>query len=256
MKTRDEWVEILTSYPDVAFEVAGTSEEGTRHPQIIHNGDIVTVDDPDHGPVREVGPLAHFRRTPAAITRSSPSVDAHDGGFAARPPVPAADPSSVRWPSAALDGITIVDFGYFYAMPYGSAMAALLGARVIKLEDGTGDPHRRSFGVEVASMKTMTGKESFSVNLRTNEGRDAVHALIARADAFVLGFRPGVAEKLGLDWDSLSRINPRLLYVHASGYGVDGPYARRALYAQAAQAVGGSFGTGAAPSSSWPLLLH
>ena len=59
---------------------------------------------------------------------------------------------------------------------------------------------------------------------------------------FVTGFRSGVAEKLGLGYDELTALNPRLLYVHAAGYGSDGPYAKRALYAQAAQAVAGSFG--------------
>jgi crotonobetainyl-CoA:carnitine CoA-transferase CaiB-like acyl-CoA transferase len=209
-----------------------------------------------HGPVREVGPLAHFRRTPSRIVVSAPAVGTGDATFVARPCPPVPDPSAVRWPRAALDGVTIVDFGYFYAMPYGSAMAALLGARVIKLEDGAGDPHRRSFGKEVASVKTMTGKESLSVDLRTREGQEAAQAVIAGADAFVLGFRPGVAEKLGLDWDTLSAINPRLLYLHAAGYGVDGPYARRALYAQAAQAVGGSFGRQVGYWSNPALNVH
>ena len=59
---------------------------------------------------------------------------------------------------------------------------------------------------------------------------------------FVTGYRSGVADKLGLGYDELRKLNPRLVYMHAAGYGTDGPYAHRALYAQAAQAVGGSFG--------------
>ena len=62
------------------------------------------------------------------------------------------------------------------------------------------------------------------------------------ADVFVTGYRSGVADKLGLGYDELRKLNHRLVYMHAAGYGTDGPYAHRALYAQAAQAVGGSFG--------------
>ena len=145
-------------------------------------------------------------------------------------------------PAHPFAGITVVEFGYFYAMPYGATMLASLGARVIKLEDRNGDPHRTSFGPEVASNKTTAGKESISVDLRTPEGRAIAQELLATADVFLTGFRSGVAEKFGLGYEELRAINPRLLYVHAAGYGTDGPYAHRALYAQAAQAVGGSFG--------------
>jgi crotonobetainyl-CoA:carnitine CoA-transferase CaiB-like acyl-CoA transferase len=138
--------------------------------------------------------------------------------------------------------VTIVEFGCFYAMPYGVTMAAALGARVIKIEDGKGDPHRMSFGPEVASNKTTAGKESISVDLRTPRGQEIAQQICAGADVFVTGYRSGVADKLGLGYGELRQLNPRLVYVHAAGYGIDGPYAHRALYAQAAQAVAGSFG--------------
>ncbi len=237
-KTRDEWSEILLGFEDVPFEFACTSEEGTRHPQIVHNGDVIALDDPAQGTVRQVGPLAHFTSTPSSISRSAPALGSNDGPLASRPALT----SDGAAPKHALDGVTIVDFGYFYAMPYGTAMAASMGARVIKIEDLNGDPHRVSFGPEVASVKTMSDKESLSIDLRSAAGREAAHKLLATADAFVVGFRSGVAEKVGLDYATLRAINPRLVYLHAAGYGIDGPYARRALYAQAAQTVAGSFG--------------
>jgi crotonobetainyl-CoA:carnitine CoA-transferase CaiB-like acyl-CoA transferase len=138
--------------------------------------------------------------------------------------------------------VTIVEFGCFYAMPYGVTMAAALGARVLKIEDGKGDPHRVSFGAEVATNKTTAGKESISLDLRTPQGQEIARKICARADVFVSGYRSGVADRLGLGYDELHALNPRLVYMHAAGYGSDGPYAHRALYAQAAQAVGGSFG--------------
>jgi crotonobetainyl-CoA:carnitine CoA-transferase CaiB-like acyl-CoA transferase len=234
----DYWMPKLLDNADIAFELAGTSEEGLDHPQIVHNGDSVTIEDPRLGPVRQVGPLAHFSATPMRLGRSAPALDEH-GALPTEPPRPS---GSAPLPEHPLAGLMIVEFGSFYAMPYGVAMAASLGARVIKLEDGKGDPHRLSFGPEVATVKTTPGKESVSVDLRTPQGREIAHRLLAKADIFVNGYRPGVAERLGLDWGELHALNPRLVCLHAAGYGSDGPYAHRALYAQAAQAVAGSFG--------------
>lgn len=234
----DYWLPRLLASPDVAFEVAGTSEEGMEHPQIVHNGDVITVDDPEVGPIRQVGPIGHFETTPIEIRSSAPALGQNDGPFH---PAPAPDGSGAA-PAHPYTGITVVEFGYFYAMPYATAMLASLGARVIKIEDANGDPHRHAFGPEVGSNKTTAGKESISLDLKSDEGRNVARDLIANADAFITGFRTGIPEKLGLGYDELKALNPRLLYVHAAGYGTDGPYAGRALYAQAAQAVGGAFG--------------
>ncbi len=232
------WVPRLEASPDVAFEIAATSEEGLDHPQIVHNGDSLTVNDPSLGPVRQVGPLFHSDATPMEPVASAPALNANNGPFADRTPI-AAKGSAPQYPFA---GITVVEFGYYYAMPFGVAMLASLGARVIKIEDGNGDPMRMSFGPEIGSTRTTARKESVSLDLSTPEGRKIAQEIIAKADLFVTGFRSNVAAKLGLGWDELSKINPRLVYVNAAGYGIDGPYANRALYAQAAQAVAGCFG--------------
>lgn len=239
-RTQDlaHWLPLLEASPDVAFEVAVTSEEGLNHPQVVHNGDVVTVDDPVWGPIRQVGPVGHFEKTPIGPSRSAPALGENAGPLAVQQ-FPHGGGDAPEHPFA---GVTVVEFGCFYAMPYGTAMLAALGARVIKIEDGKGDPHRNSFGPEVATNKTTAAKQSLSVDLRTPEGRVIAQQVVANADVFVDGFRSGVAEKLGLGYQELSELNPRLLYVHAAGYGSDGPYAHRALYAQAAQTVAGSFG--------------
>ena len=87
----------------------------------------------------------------------------------------------------------------------------------------------------------MEGKKSLSIDLKSLEGRAIVHRIIKSADVFVLGFRSGVAERVGLDYETLRAINPRLVYVHSSGYGPDGPYANRPMYAQTASATVGAF---------------
>jgi crotonobetainyl-CoA:carnitine CoA-transferase CaiB-like acyl-CoA transferase len=229
---------LLMASPDIAFEVSVTSEQGLDHPQIVHNGDAIIIEDATVGPVRQVGPIGHFSATPLSPMRSAPRLGSHAGAFRPRTGTVGSGPA----PAHPLEGVTIVEFGYYYAMPYGLAMAAALGARVIKLEHANGDPHRMSFGPDVASNKTTAGKESVSLDLRSEGGQSIAKRIIAGADVFVNSFRSGVAERLGLGYDELSAADPRLLYVHAAGYGSDGPFASRALYAQAAQAVAGSFG--------------
>lgn len=235
----EHWEKVFLADPDIAFELARFSEEGLDHQQIRHNGEAITVTDPVLGAVEEIGPLARFAAAPSRIVRSAPTLDDH-GTLELAPQPP---PGTGAAPAHALSGVTIVELGYFYAMPYGVTMTGALGARVIKLEGATGDPMRLAFGApDVGAEKTMQGKESIVVDLQTDEGRSIVQELVARADVFVNGFRSGVAERMGLDHETLSRINPRLVYVHAAGYGIDGPYAHRPIYAQVAQAVAGSIG--------------
>ena len=126
------------------------------------------------GPVEQIGPVAAFSRTPAQHRRSAPALDEHG-------PLPAAKPAvqpGAALPRHALEGVTIVEFGYFYAMPFGVTLAGALGARVIKVENLDGDPMRWSFGPpEWGSLKTMEGKESICLDLRTDAGRRIMHEL-------------------------------------------------------------------------------
>ena len=234
------WAElepVLFANPDLPFERAVPGELGLDHPQIIHNGHVVEVDDPSVGPVRQVGPITTMERSPSCIERSAPAVGEHGAQVE---PTSAAGIGEPRG-GAPLAGVTIVEFGFFFAMPFGVSLASSLGARVIKLEDSNGDPIRRAFGGYAGCAKVMEGKESLSVDLKSEEGRAVVHDVIRSADVFVLGFRSGVAERVGLDYETLRAINPRLVFVHSSGYGPDGPYSNRPMYAQTASATVGAF---------------
>lgn len=238
-RTFAEWDQRLLAEPDVAYELLRTSEEGLDHPQIRQNGEVVSVQDPGVGTVEQVGPTARYRATPALISRSAPGLGEHREPLA----LPVAQSPAVPGPAPEhpLAGFTIIEFGYFYAMPFGLSLAASLGARVIKIEDRRGDPMRWSFGApETGAARTTEGKESIAVDLRQPEGRRLVHELVAKADAFVNGFRPGVAERQGVDYETLTAINPDLVYLHAAGYGVEGDYAARPIYAQCASAVAGA----------------
>lgn len=237
-RTLDEWLPILRSAKDAAFEVAASSVEGLDHPQIRHNGTVVTIDDPVLGQMEQVGPLAAFAATPSIIERPAPLLG--QGSLLSPRVLEPAAGGGPDHPGAPLEGVTIVEFGAFYAMPFGCALMAALGARVIKIEDLRGDPMRVAFGPPGASgVKVSEGKESIAINLKTADGLEIARQIAARADIFVVGYRPGVAERLGLGRDALQAINPRLSYVYIAGYGIDGPYADRATYGPMNAAVAG-----------------
>jgi crotonobetainyl-CoA:carnitine CoA-transferase CaiB-like acyl-CoA transferase len=239
MKQRpyEYWEKAFLAEPDIAFELCRFSEEGLDHPQIRHNGEATVIVDPELGPVEQVGPIAQFSETPSQLERSAPRLGDNAGPFAARSPLT----STAAHLPHALAGTTIVEMGYFYAMPYGVTITGALGARVIKMEPSSGDPMRTSFGAaESGAAKTTEGKESIAIDLQKPEGREVARKIAASADVFVNGFRTGVAEKMGLDYDTLKALNPRLAYVHATGYGTSGPHSARPIYAQVAQAVAGS----------------
>ncbi|HEY2430449.1 MAG TPA: CoA transferase, partial [Acidimicrobiales bacterium] len=236
-KTLDEWLPILRADRDIAFEAAVTSEEGLDHPQVAHNREVVTVDDPALGPVRMIGPIARFSDAPSRIDSLAPSLGAHRGPLTGPQRPAGAEP----FPEHPLSGVTIVECGYFFAMPFSTALVSTLGARVIKIEGRDGDPFRISFGApETTAVRVMEGKESLSLDLQHPTGREIMHKLIATADVFVTSFRPGVPERLGLDHATLRKINPKLVYLHAAGYGTEGPYSDRAMYATAAGAAVGA----------------
>ncbi|MBU2548846.1 MAG: CoA transferase [Proteobacteria bacterium] len=122
----------------------------------------------------------------------------------------------------ALEGILFVDSAHQYPGPYCSMLLGDLGAEVIKVErpDG-GDPARFLPGFFRSINRS---KKSLTLDLKLPAARDVLYRLIEKADVFTEGFRPGVAERIGIDYQTLSRINPRLVYCSISGYGQDGPY--------------------------------
>jgi crotonobetainyl-CoA:carnitine CoA-transferase CaiB-like acyl-CoA transferase len=232
--------ERFLSQPDAPFEMIGTTEDAMDHPQVIHNGSVLRLHDPVCGSLDQIGPLAAFADTPSVIERPAPLLGQCEP-IASRigPERPAATPEPL--PRHPLEGVTIVEFGYFYAMPFAATLAAALGARVIKLEDQHGDPMREmTVPRESGYAKVMEGKESLAIDLKSTEGQQIVHQLVARADIFITSFRPGVVERVQLDYPRLRQINSQLIYLHCTGYGLDGPWAARPMYATTATAMSGS----------------
>jgi crotonobetainyl-CoA:carnitine CoA-transferase CaiB-like acyl-CoA transferase len=155
---------------------------------------------------------------------------------AAAPSSAAPTPSRTRL-AGPLDGITIVECAYYYATPFATALLAELGARIIKIEPPYGDPYRllarSSTGDALTNLgqnnmvRAMQGKESIALNLKDERGKEILRRLVENADVFVHSFRPGVPESLGIDYETLRAINPKIVYQYASSYGSIGPYARQ-----------------------------
>jgi crotonobetainyl-CoA:carnitine CoA-transferase CaiB-like acyl-CoA transferase len=138
-------------------------------------------------------------------------------------------------------GIKIVELGVWVAGPAASGILADWGADVIKIEPPTGDPGRMfgrmlgcDLGVNPPFEMDNRSKRSIVLDLTTDEGRETAFELLDEADVFVTNVRPGALQRLGLDFESLSARNPRLVYGLITGYGETGPDADRAAYDVAA----------------------
>src|SRR5688572_18382714 len=145
---------------------------------------------------------------------------------------------------AALRGVKVIELGGLIAGPYATSLFAQFGADVIKIEaPGEGDPLRRwrklHNGTSLWWYSLSRNKQSLTLNLKSEQGRRIVRALVKDADILVENFRPGTLEAWGLGWEELSKINPSLIMVRISGYGQTGPYRERPGFAAIAEAMGG-----------------
>jgi crotonobetainyl-CoA:carnitine CoA-transferase CaiB-like acyl-CoA transferase len=128
-------------------------------------------------------------------------------------------------PWLPLDGVRVVDFSMFVPGPFCSALLADLGAAVIKVEQPKGDPGRSYVPVQFSTENR--NKRSLSIDLKNPKSKAVVEKLAADADIVLEGFRPGVAKRLGIDYETLKKHNPRLIYCSISGYGQTGPWRER-----------------------------
>ena len=141
-----------------------------------------------------------------------------------------------------LTDIRLIELGQLIAGPFCGQLMADMGADVIKVEPpGQGDPMRVWGRGDYPLWWTVCArnKRVVTANLREPEGQDLVRRLVAEADMLLENFRPGTMERWGLDYETLSEINPGLIMIRVSGYGQTGPYSGRAGYASIGEAMGG-----------------
>ncbi|MEE9274589.1 MAG: CoA transferase [bacterium] len=142
-----------------------------------------------------------------------------------------------------LEGVTVIDIGTLFAGPWIATYLADFGAEVIKIEHPRGDPLRgfasHKGGVSLWWKLAARNKKSVTCNLSTPEGCEIVKKLCAGADVLVENFRPGTLEKWGLSWETLHALNPKLILARTSGFGQEGPYAKRPGFGTVAEAMSG-----------------
>lgn len=144
----------------------------------------------------------------------------------------------------ALEDIVVLDLGQIYNGPYCSLMLAYQGAKVIKIEPLKGENLRvRRKGDCHELLMLNSNKLGVSLDLKSPEGKEVFIELVKKADVLVENFSLGAMERLGLGYDALSEINPRLIYASGKGYGLDGPYAARPAMDLTVQAMGGVMAT-------------
>ncbi|MYS76940.1 CoA transferase [Streptomyces sp. SID5926] len=133
-----------------------------------------------------------------------------------------------------LAGYRVLDCSIAMAGPFAAQRLGDLGADVVKVEPVTGEWQRHAAAggaggnrINVSFLSLNRNKRSLAVDLKDPAGKEVLRRLVAGADVFLQNYRPGVADRLGVDYASLAAINPSLVYVSISGYGEDGPYAQR-----------------------------
>ena len=245
-KTAAEWMRLFGENGNVGGEPFITTQEAMRHPQFLHNGHVVDVQDPQAGATKQISPLARMSETPSRVAGPAPALGEYteqtltrlgagrspwtsDGSRLALPSGPT--------PRCPLETITVLELGNHIAGPFGATLLAEMGARVIKVEPPEGDLLRR---IVDASVKTIQGKESIAIDLKTEAGKHILHKLARKADVLLHNFRPGVAERLGVDYDTMSQLNPSLVYLYAAAYGSSGPNVHRPAFAPAINAITGA----------------
>jgi len=250
-RTWPEWQKIFADEREISVEPMLLPGEALDHPQLATTGDSIEIDG-----VRQLGPLIRLSETPGRPGRCAPQLDDAAGGGWASPALVGAEPSETSASGGLFEGVTLLEFATWIATPFGATLMADLGARVIKVEPLDGDPMR---GPAAVGTKMVQGKESIALDLKTPEGREIAHRLVARADALAHNYRPGVPERLGIDWQTLCQINPRLVYLYGASYGSTGPMSSKPAFHVTAGAISGGAraqaGADALPPADTPLSL-
>ena len=234
-QSREHWMQVLAE-ADVPRGPVQTRLEFMAEPQVRHMNMAVTVEDPELGPTRQMGVPLSFSATPGAVQGPAPQLDAL-APLPDWPAQPATVSTSATRSRAPLVGTVVLDLATFIAGAYAPMVLADLGADVIKVEPHTGDPFRQ-FGYGFQGWNR--GKRSLSLDLKSDVGRETFYQLVKRADVVVDNFRVGVLERLGLSYQALHAINPRIVMVSVTANGRSGPLAPLPGYDPILQARSGA----------------
>ncbi|HEX4018273.1 MAG TPA: CoA transferase [Frankiaceae bacterium] len=211
----DQWVDVARQ-AGVPLQPVRTPEEALFDPALEAEGAVIDLEHPEHGPLRQAGILYGLSRTPGRVQRPVPAVGAHTAEIRAEAPrvlsVPAvADPPAMVGPLA---GITVLDLGFAVAGPFGAQVLADLGADVIKVNTWR-DPWWHASHIAYGANRN---KRSIGIDLKTPEGLEVFHTLLAKADVVHSNMRRDAMRRLKCDEESLRAVNPDVIYCHTRGF--------------------------------------
>jgi crotonobetainyl-CoA:carnitine CoA-transferase CaiB-like acyl-CoA transferase len=252
-RSRDDWVTLFRN-SDIAVAPVLRPTEAFSDDQVEHAGLVVEIEDPEHGPLRQLGPGTFFAGSPSSVPRPAPSVGrdtaAVDGLLSTRA---APGDAEVAPRQHALQGLRILDFGSFFAQPYSARILSDLGAQVIKVEAPSGDDMRP---LVEAFDGCQRGKRAIAVNLKSAGGKDVVARLLRDADVVMHNLRPGKAERLGISYQSVASLNPDVIYCYMPGFGQTGPHSRLKAFAPLMSCTAGILAeySGLDNAPDWPAF--
>jgi len=219
--TAAQWTD-LAARVGVPVQTVRSPEEALLDPLLVADGCVVEVDDPEVGPIRQVGRVVELSRHPRQTPAPAAAPSAHTAEVRAEADQLLAESSARsvnnhlvgRSLSAPLAGVTVLDLGLAVAGPFGTQVLAQLGARVIKVNTLT---DKFWFSNHIA-MCCNRDKDSIALNLKDPAAMEVLHRLVAGADVVQHNMRYDAAERLGVDYESLRQINPSLVYCHTLGH--------------------------------------
>jgi crotonobetainyl-CoA:carnitine CoA-transferase CaiB-like acyl-CoA transferase len=249
-KPYERWAQIFEA-ADVPYARVRTTAASIDDPQVQNNAMLVSLEDPEVGPIVQMGVPVQLSATPGRVRgpRRLPGdqpVQLSAGGLETRSST-ASPPTSPSPFALPLAGIRVLEITNLIAGPTAGRLLADLGADVIKLEPLEGDISRPIGRTYFFNLNA--NKRSVSANTRTPEGKQVAQRIAATADVLLANLRPRATERMGLGPEVLQQLNPRLIETHVTGFGWDGPYALRPGIDPLAQALMGLSSAQGAPGN-------
>jgi crotonobetainyl-CoA:carnitine CoA-transferase CaiB-like acyl-CoA transferase len=215
--TADEWVRVAAEVGVPLCHVL-SPREAFSYPPFLEDGCVVEIDDPEVGRIRGCGVTYHLASSPGRVSGPVPGLGEHTAAVLSeaprhrpRPPEPTGPERAL--PTGPLSGIRVLDLGIALAGPWGAQVLSDLGADVIRVNALYDD-----FLIGHQYICGGRGKRSVAVNLKDERGKAIVYRLAETADVAHLNIRGGAARRLGIDYESMRALNPRLIYCHTTGY--------------------------------------
>jgi crotonobetainyl-CoA:carnitine CoA-transferase CaiB-like acyl-CoA transferase len=235
--TQADWVR-HSAEAGFCMQPVRSPEEVRCDPELLAQGAVVEIDDPELGPIRQSGILYRLHATPGRVQGPARPRGADTDAVRAEadrlpPPLPGRVHRG-EGPAGPLAGVRAIDFGVAMAGPWGGELLAQLGADVIKV-----DPVRQNAWLSTPmAMHVNRSKRHLQLDVKSPEGLAVAHDLVANADIVLMNIRIQAARKLGLDYESLRTVNPSLIYCHTAGF--DDSRAHLPGNDQTGNAVGGT----------------